>query len=106
LTHSGQSARRQRLRKRQQKALTDIAIDKGFLIWILSLAGRKGTLFTCNPPGIQNDTAYGGRYQIVIKREAKSLVSLAPQRIRCFKSSFPLAPVGFVLNSFAYGIWL
>jgi hypothetical protein len=53
-----------------KKALTDVAIGKGFLIWILSPTSRKGTLFTCNPPGIQNDTAYGGRYQIVIKRGA------------------------------------
>ena len=91
---------------RQQKALTDVAIGKGFLIWILSLAGRKGTLFTCNPPGIQNDTAYGERYQIVIKREAQNRLSVVPQRVQSFKNSLPLAPVRLILNSFAYGIWL
>jgi hypothetical protein len=66
---------------RQQKALTDVAIGKGFLIWILSPASRKGTLFTCNPPGIQNDAAYGERYQIVIKRGVQNLEIVAPQRV-------------------------
>ena len=106
LTHSGQSARRQRQRNRQQKALTDGNIGKGFLIWFLSPTSRKGTLFTCNPPGIQNDTAYGERYQIVIKRGAQNRLFVVPQRVQDFKNSFPLAPVTFVLNSFAYGIWL
>jgi hypothetical protein len=90
LTHSGQSARRRRQRNRQQKALTDVAIGKGFLIWILSPTSRKGTLFTCNPPGIQNDTAYGERYQIVIKRGAQNRLFVVPQRVQDFKNSFPL----------------
>ena len=52
------------------KALPDAVIGKGFLIWFLSSASRKGTRFTCNPPEIQNDAVYGERYQIVIEREA------------------------------------
>jgi len=75
---------------RQQKDLTDVAIGKVFLIWILSPASRKGTLFTCNPPGTQNDTAYEERYQIVIKRGLQNRESLAPKRVREFENSFPL----------------
>ena len=75
---------------RQQKALTNVAIGKGFVIWFLPPTSRKGTLFTCNPPGIQNDTAYGERYQIVIKRETRNRLSLVPQRVHSFKNSFPL----------------
>ena len=46
-----------------------VAIGKGFLIWLSSLISRKKAFFTRNPVGIKNDTVYGERYQIVIKRE-------------------------------------
>lgn len=97
LTHSRQSVRRRRQRNRQQKALTDVAIGKGFLIWILSPTSRKGTLFTCNPPGIQNDTAYGERYQIVIKRGPQNRLSVVPQWVYRFKNSFPLIQSQFLI---------
>jgi hypothetical protein len=71
---------------KQQKDLTDVDIGKVFLIWFLSPTSRKGTLFTCNPPGIRNDTAYGERYQIVIKRGAKNQGGVAAQRVQGFKS--------------------
>ena len=82
---------------RQQKALTDVAIGKGFLIWFLSLTSRRGTLFTCNPPGIQNDAAYGERYQIVIKRGAQNRGDVVPQWVQSFKNSFPLVQSKFLI---------
>ena len=47
---------------------------------------RKRILFTCNPLGIQNDTAYGERYQIVIKRGAQNRLFVVPQRVQDFKT--------------------
>ena len=36
---------------------------------LIKFISRKKAFFTRNPVGIQNDTVYGERYQIVIKRE-------------------------------------
>ena len=53
---------------------------------VLFPTSRKGTLFTCNPPGIQNDTAYGGVIKLLSKERRKTVYPFCRNGFRVSKT--------------------